>query len=487
MIKNKMVRGVSAGALAVLLPACGHLPAAGPAFEAMSEKRAGLPTDWTLAPMTGDASAVIADYSVFNDAQLIAFVQEALENNRTLRAAIENVKQSEALLKQTRSGLWPQLRASLRAEQTTLVDEFEFNDTDYSFSLSGGYDVDIMGDLNSSIQASSAGLRSTQATYEQTRRQIAATVARAYFAVIEQQLQLDLDRRSLTRQRDTFRITQTRYDAGSVARDELVLGQSDVAAAEAEIFGSEAALRSAVRALEAVLGRFPQNKLNITGTLPEPPATPPLGLPELTIRSRPNVVAAELNMISTFANNQATRLQPWPQIGIDMSLQQFNSSTNTIGDLFDLDDLAFTIGATLAQTIFDGGAISGRIEASDAGKRQALERYGQTIIDAYGEIVGAIDQLNTLQSRNTALTRASEAANESLRLGELRYNEGSESLLNLFQVRTRAEIAESQLISNRRSRLDQWITLHTALGGNPTQSQPLPSRETLADDGRHED
>lgn len=487
MIKNNMVRGVSAGALAALLSACGHLPAADPAFEAMTEKRAGLPTDWTLAPMTGDAAAVIADYSIFNDAQLIAYVQEALENNRNLRAAIENVKQSEALLKQTRSGLWPQLRATLRAEQTSLVDQFEFDDTDYSFSLSGGYDVDIMGDLNSSIQASSAGLRSTQATYEQTRRQIAATVARAYFAVIEQQLQLDLDNRSLTRQRDTFRITQTRYDAGSVARDELVLGQSDVAAAEAEIYASQASLRSAVRALETVLGRFPQNKLVITGTLPEPPATPPLGLPELTIRSRPNVVAAELNMIQTFANNQAVRLQPWPQIGIDLSLDEFNSSTNTIGDLFDLDDLAFTIGLTLAQTIFDGGAISGRIDASEAGKRRALEQYGQTIIDAYGEIIGAIDQFNTLQSRNTALSRASEAANESLRLGELRYNEGSESLLNLFQVRTRAEIAESQLISNRRARIDQWITLHTALGGNPTKAQPLPSRSTLADGGKHED
>lgn len=297
MIKSKMARGVSAGALAALLTACGHLPAADPAFDAMSEKRAGLPTDWTVAQMTGDASAIVADYSVFNDAQLIAFVQEALENNRNLRAAIESVRTSEALLKQTRSGLWPQLRASVRAEQTTLIDEFEFSDTDYSFSLTGGYDLDIMGDLNSSIQASSAGLRSTQATYEQTRRQIAATVARAYFAVIEQQLQLDLDRRSLERQRSTFRITQTRFDAGSVARDELVLGEFDLAAAEAEIIASEATLRAAVRALEIALGRFPQNKLTISGTLPEPPPAPPLGLPELTVRSRPNVVAAELNMI----------------------------------------------------------------------------------------------------------------------------------------------------------------------------------------------
>jgi len=75
MINKNMARGISVGALAALLTACGHLPIAKPAFDAMKEKRAGMPTDWTVAPMTGDTSAIVADYSVFNDPQLIAFVQ----------------------------------------------------------------------------------------------------------------------------------------------------------------------------------------------------------------------------------------------------------------------------------------------------------------------------------------------------------------------------------------------------------------------------
>src|SRR6185503_6622322 len=201
------------------------------------------------------------------------------------------------------------------------------------------------------IQASSAGLRSTEATYEQTRRQIAATVARAYFAVIEQQLQLDLDQRSIARQRDTFRITQTRFDAGSVARDDLVLGQSNLAQAEDDILASEASLRSAVRALEISLGRFPQNKLTITGTLPDPPPTPPLGLPELTIRSRPDVVAAELNMIQTFANTRIAQMGPWPQLDANLAVGLSNTTINTTSNLFSFDNLALSIGASLAQTI----------------------------------------------------------------------------------------------------------------------------------------
>ncbi|MBK8838086.1 MAG: TolC family protein [Hyphomonadaceae bacterium] len=479
MIKNNMTRGVSAGALAVLASACGHLPIAEPAFEAMSAKRAGMPTDWTVAQMTGDASATIADYGVFNDAQLVAYVREALENNRSLRAAIESVRQSEYALQSTRSRLFPQVGGSVGARTSALTDDLGNNVDQYSFALSATYDVDIMGDLNASIQASAAGLRSTEAVYEQTRRQIAAQVARAYFSVIEGQLQLALDRQSIDRQRQTFRITQTRFDAGSIARDELVLGESNLAQAEDSVIASEASLRSAVRALELALGRFPQNKLAITGTLPEPPATPPLGLPELTVRSRPDVVAAELNMIQTFANTRIASMAPWPQLNADLSLGLQNTQNSTV-DLFDFDGLALSIGASLAQIIFDGGAVDARVKAANSQERAALERYGQTIINAYGDIVGAIDTLDTLASRNAALQKASTAAQEVLRLGELKYQEGSESLLNLFTVRNSAEFAESALIANRRARLEQWITLHAALGGNPTQATPLATPASTA-------
>lgn len=481
MIDKKMTRGVSVGALATLLTACGHLPIAEPAFDAMATKRADMPTDWTVAPMTGDSAAVISDYSVFQDAQLTAYVQEALENNRTLRAAIEAVRQSEAALQQTRSGLFPQVNASVGANAQRPTDNGVPDTDTYSFALRGVYNVDIMGDLSASIQASAAGLRSTEATYEQTRRQIAAQVARAYFTVIEQQAQLDLDRKSLDRQRQTFRITQTRFDAGSIARDELVLGESRLAQAEDSILASEASLRAAVRALELALGRFPQNKLSLQGTLPEPPVSPPLGLPELTIRSRPDVVAAELNMIQTFANTRIAEMGPWPQLDANLALGLSNTTVNTTSNLFSFDGLALSIGASLAQTIFDGGAIDARVKIANSQQRAALERYGQTVINAYGDIVAAVDTFNTLGSRNVALKKASDAAQEVLRLGELKYQEGSESLLNLFTVRDSAEQAESNLIANRRARLEQWIVLHTALGGDPTKTQPLATAANTAD------
>ncbi len=482
MIDRKtLLHATSVSVLAILASGCGHLPIAKPAFAAMTKERAGIPTDWTVAPMTGDATAVLADYSVFGDKQLSAYIQESLENNRTLRATMENVSQSRALLQQTKSGLWPSLRASVGATNSRLTNDSS-NDTDlYSFGVTGAYSVDIMGSLDASVRASTAGLRSTEATYELARRQLAATVARAYFAVIEQRQQLDLSRRTLARAQDTFRITQTRFDAGAVARDELVLGQSTLASSEASIIAQEASVRSAIRALESALGRFPQQKATVAADLPATPPAPALGLPELTIRARPDVVAAEYNLIQTFGQTRITHLAPWPQLNANLGLGLTNTAINTTKNLFDFNGLAFSLGATLAQTIFDGGAIAGRIEQADSTQRAALERYGATVIDAYGNVVSAIDSLNTLQSRDKSLQTASDAAKESLRLGELRYNEGSQSLLDLITVRDRADSAESQLIANKRSTLEQWVVLHQALGGDPTKPTPLATAANTAE------
>ncbi|MBI1339910.1 efflux transporter outer membrane subunit [bacterium] len=479
MTKTLLTRGSAAGVLAAMLSACGHLPIAPQAFEDMSAKRAGLPTDWTIAPMTGDATAIVADFSVFGDPNLTAYVAEALENNRSLRATAENIRQSEALLRQARSGLFPSLFGSVGVNASTPVDDFNLNEI-YSVSATAAYAPDVMGDVSASVRASIAGLRSTEATYEFARRQLAAQTARAYFAIIEAKLQLELNRRSLNRAKESNRITQARFDEGSVARDDLVLDQSDLASAEDSVIAFEASVRTAERALETLLGRFSRNQVTTAAVLPSPPEAPPLGVPEFTIRSRPDVVAAEYNLIQVFAQNRVARLARWPQLNGDISLALSNT-TPEASDLFDIDDLIFRIGASLADTLFDGGLIEGRIDASDAVKRGALERYGQTVIEAYNDVLDSLDQFTTLRARSRSLTTASDAARETLRLGELRYSEGSQALLDVLIVRNRADVAESALISNRRALLEQWVLLHLALGGDPVAPSPLPSAAATAE------
>jgi NodT family efflux transporter outer membrane factor (OMF) lipoprotein len=488
MIKNNLTRGISVGALAVLASACGHLPIAKPAFDAMKKERAGTPADWGVGEMTGDTSSVIADYSAFNDPQLISYVQEALKNNRTVRGAVESLRQSELALQQSRAALFPTISAQATAGQSAnppTTGQFELDGvTNYSFRFNANYNLDIMGNVDASVRSQAAGFRSSQATFELTRRQIAAQTARAYFAVIEANLQAELQKRSYERAETNYRIVETRYNAGSIDKGEYVNGQAVLKQAQDRILASDLNVRSAKRALEVILGRFPQAKLDVTGALADPPPPPPLGLPELTIRSRPNVVAAELNMIQTFANQRIQHMAPWPQLTGNIAAGLTNLTSDTTDDLFDFDNLALSIGATLAQTIFDGGAIDARVKSSDSQVRAALIRYGQTIIDAYNEIVTAEDQFENLQSRLATSQATFEASAEVLRLSELKYQEGSIALFELIQQRNTADSAESSLISLRLQRLNQWLTLQAALGGNPTAPTPINNPKNVADGGK---
>ncbi|HEV7692311.1 MAG TPA: TolC family protein [Hyphomonadaceae bacterium] len=496
MIKNNLTRGISVGALAVFASACGHLPIAKPAFDAMKNERSGTPADWVVGEMTGDTAAVIADYSAFNDPQLISYVQEALKNNRNLRSAVETLRQSQLALQQSRAQLFPTVNASVSAGQSANptgiggappTGSFELDGiTDYTFRFTGNYNIDIMGDIDASIRSSSAGFRSSQATFELTRRQIAAQTARAYFAVIEANLQYELEKASYARAEQNYRIVETRFNAGSIDKGEYVNGQAQLKQSEDGIYAADLSRRSAVRALEVILGRFPQNKIQITGALPDPPPAPPLGLPELTIRSRPNVVAAELNMIQSFADQRVQHMTPWPRLTANIAAGLNNITSDTTDDLFDFDSLALSIGATLAQTIFDGGVIDARVKASDSRVRQALINYGGTIITAYNEIVTAEDQFENLQSRISTSQATFEARAEVRRLSELKYQEGSISLFELIGQRDAADAAEGQLINLRLQRLNQWLTLHAALGGNPTAPVTINNPKNVADGGKHD-
>jgi len=287
MIDKTMTRGLSVGALA-LLSACGHLPIAEPAFEALSAKRAGIPTDWTVAPMTRRPGR--RDFRLQRlPGRSAGRLRTGSTREQPHAARCDRICSpiGSPPCGRTRSALFPQVGASVGLNTSAPTDDLNNDFDQYSFALSARYNADIMGDLGASIQASAAGLRSTEAVYEQTRRQIAAQVARSYFIVIEQGQQLDLDRKSLERQRQTFRIAQTRFDAGSIARDELVLGESRLAQAE-ELDPGQRSLGARRRA-GARTGPWPlpAEQAEHAGDLPEPPTSPPLGLPELTIARVP--------------------------------------------------------------------------------------------------------------------------------------------------------------------------------------------------------
>lgn len=415
----------------------------------------------------GSASdAAVADdwASVILDPALLVLIDEALANSPSLRATEESLARSSAFLKQAQSSLYPSLDASISANGASPLEDFEFNES-YSGSLSTSWEVDLWGSIDANIAAARFDLVGAEAFYANARQSLISAVAQSYIATIEAKLQRDLTAATLDALLETLRIVQVRRDSGFSSERELVLAKSDVASARDSLEVAEASVRIATRGLELLLGRYPNATLEIPTLFPAIADDVESGLPASLLHRRPDILVAEYDVRAAFADEHVTREGPSLVLsgGLSTSAARFE-------DLFDPAELALSIGARLAENLFDGGFDDARIAAAEATTRQTLANYGNTVLGAYGDVEDRLDALSVADARSVHVLDAAEAAKETLRLAEIQYREGAVDLLDVLTFRQRSFQADRSYISIQRAQLDARLSLFLALGGAPDLS-----------------
>jgi outer membrane protein TolC len=123
------------------------------------------------------------------------------------------------------------------------------------------------------------------------------------------------------------------------------------------------------------------------------------------------------------------------------------------------------LGASLAQVIFDGGAIEAGIDSAQAGLDISLLSYEQRLRSAMNEISNSYDRADTLRRTLVNLEASSEAANEALRLESIQFDLGESSLLDVLQVQTRVNSIDASLIRTKADLLETVLTANEAVAG----------------------
>ncbi|MEL6245015.1 MAG: TolC family protein, partial [Pseudomonadota bacterium] len=127
---------------------------------------------------------------------------------------------------------------------------------------------------------------------------------------------------------------------------------------------------------------------------------------------------------------------------------------------------AWQAATSLVAPLIDGGLREAQVEQATAEQKQAISAYGQAALDAFQEVEGSLDQNVVLRERATALREAANEANRALRIVRLRYDEGETDLLDVLTIQQRVFTADADLVSIERARLDEWVGLNLALGGD---------------------
>ncbi|MEL6567149.1 MAG: efflux transporter outer membrane subunit [Pseudomonadota bacterium] len=435
-----------------------------------SELAFALPAEWQADLSHGDL-VIAQGWSSSFGTDVEALVNEALASNLDLQASVESVAQAEALLAQSRAALSPFLSLGIGFSESEPLEEAQgpgFNfanpsaiDT-YSANLSVAWEADLRGVNRAGVRAGEAQLAASQAILEASRQNVAALTAVSYFELIAARRQLALAERTETAIAESSDLVDRLFEAGAVARRDQALSRSDLASAKEAVVAAEIAVRQAQRALEVLLGRYPGAEIEAADTLPAAPGLLDPATPLDVLRRRPDIVAAEFNVIAGTAAADQARARRWPQLTFSGGL---SSGATEIADVFDPVSMAATVGGQLAQSLFDGGLRGAQIDAADASVREGLARYGSTVLSALADVENTSDLFSNLRERESLLKTVLTESNEALRLTEVRYQAGDTDLLDVLNLRQRSFAAERALIANRAAQLQTQVRLYQALGG----------------------
>jgi len=419
------------------------------------------PESWAMkAEQYGDDS--IKWIKTFNDPMMLKLIAEGKANNLDLRVAAGNMDKAWLLAKQSGAALKPTADLSLGRSQSGSAEGGASN-SKVTVGLKASWEVDVWGRLSAGVDAATASAQAAEADYLFAQHSLSANIATSYFIVIEAKLQADITRKNLAALEKSMRITQAKYDHGLSSGQDVALNRANLASAKEQLIDIEGSERDALRALEVLLGRYPDASAEMPNILPDLPQQPPAGIPSELLERRPDIVSAERNIASAFNATDQAKAAQLPQFSLTASV---NSGSRSLSDVLDPANAVWQLGANLMTPLFDGDRLKIDVEIATVEQKQAIANYAQAALTAFSEIENNLDQGRVLANRETASSEALKHINKAYSIAKLRYKEGEIELLDALQIQQQAISAESQLLSIKRAQLEQRINFYLALGGS---------------------
>lgn len=432
------------------------------------------PARWVTASDAPVAQWPSADWwRGFNSAELDGFIVRAQSANDDLRAAIARVEQADAQRRIALAPLLPSLAASAtatRARQPVLGTSSPVTGNDFSPLLTASYELDFWGRNRAAYLAAAATERASR--YERTTVELSvlAGVATTYFQVLELRDRLAVAGRNLVNAQEVLRGLTLEQRAGLSTALDVAQQQTVVDTVKASIPPLRQQLRQSQDALAILVGGTPETIDVTRGTLDElgEPAVRP-GLPSELLARRPDVASAEAQLIAANANIAAARAALFPSISLTAG-GGFESPA--LAGLLTPANRVWSLAGSLAQPIFQGGALVGQYRNTEARYRELLADYHKAVISALANVEDALIAVQQTSEQVTRQQEAAEQARRAYRFAQMQMHAGTINVLALLNTETSLFTAEDQLAQAKYAHLAALVSLYQALGGGWQQSAP---------------
>jgi len=457
-------RAVASLLLAGALAGC----AVGPSYE---RPEAQTPAAWKEMPTAaGWVAATPADamargqwWQAFGDPALDALAARVQVNNQNIAAAVAAYTQAQAAVREERAALFPNLSLSASARRSGQRGNGASNATgNNNIALGASWEPDVWGRLRASVSSAQAQAQASEADLAAARLSMLGELAIDYFSLREADAELATLAATIEGYDRSLTITRNRYEAGIAAQSDVLQAQTLLANTRQQRAGlvrTRAALEHAI----AVLTGVPPAAFSLPTAdwTPVVPATPP-GLPSELLQRRPDIATAERAVAAANAQIGIARSAYYPSFSIDASLGR---STSRISDLFNASDALWSIGLSLAQVVFDAGAIGARVDQAKAAHEVAVASYRQTVLSAFQAVEDQLSALTSLAEQVAQSRIASAAADKTEQQIGNRYRAGQVGYTEVVVAQASALNARRSVLQLQVAQQIAAIGLIQALGG----------------------
>ena len=412
-------------------------------------------------------------WEAFGSEELSDIIQLVEERNLNLKNAERNFKQARLALIDAGFDLYPTPIVDFNAGTTYIGTEpprGSFSDrgtesarlslgVSYGDILSKPYRYDL---AEASFESAATQLASTQLS-------IRVLASSTYFRILFARDQIEAAKRNLQTAEFIERITQARVDAGVLTPVDALQQQIAVQRqrnAVAQLRQEELAARAAL----AILAAESVRDFNVQGTTLASLQTPTVapGLPSELLVRRPDIAQAELKLRSARANVAIARNTLLPSFGLTGSA---NTASDSLRVLASGNSFSVSLGATLAQNVFDFGRRGRAKESAWLQMESSLASYRHTVIRAFNDIEIALGNIELLASLEQIALEDLKRAEESLRIAQVRYREGVIDYQRVLTAQNLLYGARNAVLSNKRAYLNAIVGLYWALGGGWSRDQ----------------
>ncbi|MCS0581584.1 efflux transporter outer membrane subunit [Massilia pinisoli] len=414
-------------------------------------------------------------WNLFGDPVLDGLMRQVEVSNQNVAAAVAAYAQARAVVAEQRAALFPSVTLTGGANRNGSGGGANNSgngsgnnngggrtSNSYRLNIGSTWEPDVWGRLRAGVSAAQANAQASAADLASARLSAQGELAADYFSLRSVDAQRALLATTIEGYQRVLKITQNRFDVGIVPHSDVYQAQTQLASAQSDDLSLARQRAQFEHAIAVLVGKAPADfalaPVPWNVTVPEVP----VGVPSALLERRPDIAAAERAVAASNAQIGIVRSAYFPQIGLTAS---YGPSASAIGDLFKASSMAWALGLSATEVIFNGGANRAAVQGANAAREQAVARYRQTVLTAFADVEDQLAATRVLAQQQDLLRQASQAADKVEEQVLNRYKAGQVSYSEVVQAQVTALNARRALVQAQGNRQTTAVALIQSLGG----------------------